>query len=155
MHKFLSALTMGTALLAAGHIQAALPDAIKAKYPGEIIEGSISLKVPELAENGSVVPLSIRKVTVPANRTVKEIAFYSGNNTRCPIASYKLTPAMLSEGLAARIKLASTTNIYAVATLDDGRVLAGEGKIKVTIGGCGGSNGQVPDFSQVDFCKQK
>lgn len=155
MHKLISALTMGTALLAAGHIQAALPDAIKAKYPGEIIEGSISLKAPSLAENGSVVPLSISKVNLPANRTVKEIAFYSGNNTRCPIASYKLTPAMLSEGLGARIKLASTTDIYAVATLDDGRVLAGESKVKVTIGGCGGGGGAAPDFSQLDFCKKK
>ena len=116
MNKLLSAITIGAAFIAAGNVQAGLPDAIKAKYSGEIIEGRISLKAPELAENGTVVPVAIKKVDVPDNVNVKEIAFYSANNTQCPIASYKLTPAMYSEGLGTRIKLAKTTNLYAVAT---------------------------------------
>lgn len=154
MNKLLSAIAMGVAFLTAGNVQAGLPDAIKAKYSSEVIEGRISLKAPELAENGTVVPVSIKNVDVPGNANVKEIAFYSSNNTQCPIATYQLTPAMYSEGIGTRIKLASTTNLYAVARLDNGQVLSGERKVKVTIGGCGGP-GKLPDYSQMEFCKQQ
>lgn len=154
MNKVISVLAISAALLAAGNVQAGLPDAIKAKYNGEIQEGQITLKAPELAENGTVVPVAIKSANVPANTHIKEIAFYSANNTQCPIASYKLTPAMYSEGLGTRIKLAKTTDLYAVAQLDDGRLISGERKVKVTIGGCGGG-GKLPDYSQMEFCKKQ
>lgn len=155
MNKPLTIIAMTSALLASGHVLAGLPDALKDKYNGDILEGRITLKAPELAENGTVVPVAIKSVNVPANTNIKEIAFYSTNNTQCPIATYKLTPVMYSEGLGTRIKLAKTTDLYAIATLDDGRVISGERKVKVTIGGCGGTAGALPDFSQMNFCRQK
>lgn len=142
-----------TALIS-GSAQAALPAALKAKFDTEVIEGRIRITAPELAENGGVIPVSINQVDLPGNAQVREIAFYSDNNTTCPVASYKLGPSMLSEGLSARIKLAKTANVYALATLDDGRVLVGEKQVKVTIGGCGGG-GDLPDFSGLNTCKQK
>ena len=154
MNKTVSLIAISTALLAAGNVQAGLPDAIKAKYSGDIIEGHLTLKAPELAENGTVVPVSIKHANVPANTSVKEIAFYSANNTQCPIATYQLTPAMYSEGIGTRIKLAKTTNLYAVAKLDNGQIISGERKVKITIGGCGGG-GKLPDYSQMEFCKKQ
>lgn len=154
MKKPLSAIAIATALFTAGSVQAGVPDAIKAKYATDIIEGQIKLKAPELAENGTVVPVSIKQANLPENANVKEIAFYSANNTQCPIATYKLTPAMLSEGIGTRIKLAQTTNLYAIARLDNGQVISGERKVKVTIGGCGGG-GKLPDYSQMEFCKKQ
>jgi sulfur-oxidizing protein SoxY len=143
-----------SALLAVITVQAALPPALQNDLGNKVIENRIKIEAPHLAENGAVVPIKIIHIDVPNEHYVSEIAFYSGNNTQCPIARYTLTPSMLSEGLGARVKLAKTTDIYAIAKLDDGRILTGERQVKVTVGGCGGTN-DVPDFSQMDFCKKK
>jgi sulfur-oxidizing protein SoxY len=140
--------------LFSGGVQAALPDALKTKLNAEVIEGRIKISAPNLAENGGVVPVKISQVDVPGDAKVREIAFYSDNNTTCPIARYTLSPRMLSEGIGTRIKLARTTNIYALATLDDGRILTGEKQVKVTIGGCGGG-ADLPNFSAMNTCEQK
>lgn len=140
--------------LISGGVHAALPGALKSELNADVIEGRIKISAPNLAENGGVVPVKISAVDVPDGTQVREIAFYSGNNMNCPIAHYSLSPSMLSEGLGTRIKLAKTTNIYALATLDDGRVLAGEKQIKVTVGGCGGG-GDLPGFSLMNTCQQK
>ena len=154
MKTFIYSSLLISALLSSS-AQAVLPDALKTKFNTEIIEGRITISAPNLAENGGVIPVKISSVDVPDHTQVREIAFYSGNNTTCPIASYKLSPSMLSEGLGTRIKLAKTTNIYALATLADGRILAGEKQVKVTIGGCGGAP-DLPDFSStMNTCKQK
>lgn len=141
-------------LLLAATVQAALPAALQHDLAGEVIENRIRIEAPHLAENGAVVPIKIQHIDVPKDHYVSEIAIYSGNNTQCPIARYTLTSSMLSEGLGTRVKLARTTDIYAIARLDDGRLLTGEKQVKVTIGGCGGTN-DTPDFSQMDFCKKQ
>jgi sulfur-oxidizing protein SoxY len=37
-----------------------------------------------------------------------------------------------------RVKMGQSSNVYAVAIMNDGKVLYGVKEIKVTLGGCGG-----------------
>jgi sulfur-oxidizing protein SoxY len=37
-----------------------------------------------------------------------------------------------------RVKMAQSSNVYAVAMMNDGKVLYAQKEIKVTLGGCGG-----------------
>lgn len=151
MHQILLCITLSLSTLLA---HAGLPAQLSKQLAGKNVQPGITIKAPELAENGSVVPIQISAVKLPnASVYVTGISFYSEANTNCPIASYTLTKRMLSEGLGTRIKLAKTTRVHALATLSDGSVVTGEKQIKVTIGGCGG--GGASELSAVgNYCKK-
>ena len=50
--------------------------------------------------------------------------------------------AMVTTGcptnVSTRVKMAQTSNVFAVAMLGDGRTLFAKKEVKVTLGGCGG-----------------
>ena len=132
----------GTAL-AARTAQAAPAD-VQAKI-GEIPggaaakEGKVTVKLPQIAENGRTVPLT---VTVDSPQTeadhVKRIHVLSEGNPTPLIAYYDLSPQSGKAEIATRIRLAKTQNVVAVAEMSDGSVWTGKKQVKVTIGGCGG-----------------
>jgi len=136
---------------------AGIPKALSEHYASiPIQEHAITLKAPEIAEEGKVVPVSISKITLPNDNVhVTEVSFYSGNNLNCPVSKYTLTPATLAEGLAGRMRLAKSTTVHAVARLSDGSVISGEKNIKVTIGGCGGGGSGSATGSVGNYCKTK
>jgi len=96
------------------------------------------LKVPEIAENGAVVPVTI-EVDSPmtADDYVKAIHIFAtkNNNVRCIDAH--LTPANGKAMLATRIKLGGTQEVAALVELSNGEFLVAAQSVKVTIGGCG------------------
>lgn len=98
--------------------------------------GAIRLDLPELAENGNTVPLSVA-VDPPEGRTVKEILVVSTENPMPRIIRFRYSEASVPEA-STRIRLAATQEVVAVARLDDGSFLSTSRQIKVTIGGCGG-----------------
>jgi len=102
--------------------------------PGE--DGAVRLDLPELAENGNTVPLSV-KVNPPAGRRVTEILIVAPENPRSRVIRFRFSDASVPEA-ATRIRLAATQDVIAVAKLDDGACLSASRQIKVTIGGCGG-----------------
>jgi len=133
---------------------ASLPDALAKKFSSsQITENQITLRAPHVAEEGSVVPVKIRNITLPNNDVhVTEVSFYSENNMNCPISTYSLTPVMLGEGLGTHIKLPKTTTVHAIATLSNGNIISGSQKIKVTIGGCGGGSAIPSGASPGNYC---
>jgi len=137
--------------------QASLPDALVKKFPSaQIKENQIKLRAPNLAEEGSVVPVKIGSIALPNSDVhITEVSFYSEHNTTCPLSRYKLSPAMLGEGLGARIKLPKTTVIHAIAKLSNGDVISGQKKIKVTVGGCGGGGNIPSGASAGNYCLDK
>ncbi|MBR0786856.1 thiosulfate oxidation carrier protein SoxY [Bradyrhizobium iriomotense] len=108
-------------------------DAIKALY-GKTAEPSdkVKLDAPEIAENGSVVPIS---VTTTLDK-VTSISFFVAENPFALAASYKIPDGTLP-GVANRLKMAKTTNVTAIVEAD-GKLYSATKEVKVTVGGCGG-----------------
>ena len=98
----------------------------------------VHLKVPEIAENGAVVPVTV-EVDSPmtANDYVKAIHIFAtkNNNVRCVNAH--LTPANGKAMLATRVKLGGTQDVAVIVEMSDGTFLMAAQSVKVTIGGCG------------------
>jgi sulfur-oxidizing protein SoxY len=44
----------------------------------------------------------------------------------------------LDANVTTRVKMGQSSNVYAVAIMNDGKVLYAQKEIKVTLGGCGG-----------------
>jgi sulfur-oxidizing protein SoxY len=108
-------------------------DAIKSLY-GKTAEPSdkVKLDAPEIAENGSVVPISV--ITTLAD--VTSISFLVSENPNALAASYKI-PAGTLPGVANRLKMAKTGNVIAIVEAG-GKLYSATKEVKVTVGGCGG-----------------
>jgi len=101
--------------------------------------GPITIDLPEIAENGNTVPLSI-VVDHPmtAERYVSDILVVSDGNPRPGFATFHLTPMSGRAEAATRVRLNTTQNVIVVAKTSDGKFLTAQKQVKVTIGGCGG-----------------
>ena len=93
--------------------------------------GDIKIKAPDIAENGSVVPVTVE--TDIAN--AESITILAESNGTPLVASFNLSGA---EGyVSTRIKMGKTGNVVAVVKAG-GKMYSGKKEVKVTIGGCGG-----------------
>mgnify|MGYP001161955578 FL=1 len=120
-------------LLPATAAHAAVDDAIAAFTGGaEIGEGAISLTTPEIAENGSAVPVS-----VSAPGAVSILLLASGNPNP-EVGTFTFGPLAASQSATTRIRLAVTQDVVAIAKMADGSFVRAANNVKVTIGGCGG-----------------
>lgn len=101
--------------------------------------GKIKLDVPEIAENGLVVPINI-EVDSPMTEAdhVKAVHVYADGNPSPGVVSYSFTPACGKASAATRMRLAQTQNIVCVAEMSNGALHMAKANVKVTIGGCGG-----------------
>jgi sulfur-oxidizing protein SoxY len=116
------------------------PDLIKAFTGGKpVIEGKVKLDLPEIAENGNTVPMT---VTVESPMTeashVTDVLVLADGNPNAGVATFHFTPASGVAEANTRIRLATTQNIIAVAKMNDGSFVTASKQVKVTIGGCGG-----------------
>ncbi len=98
----------------------------------------VKLKVPEIAENGAVVPVTVivDSPMTPQNY-VKSIHIFSTKNSNARCLDTNLSPANGKAMVATRIKLNGTQEVIAVVELSNGEFLMNKKSIKVTIGGCG------------------
>jgi len=108
--------------------------ALKAALGTDVITPSdrIDLKVPEIAENGAVVPVSIKT----SLENVESISIVVKNNPRPMAASFEIPPGTLPK-IASRIKMGETSDVMAVIKTSNG-IYSTASQVKVTIGGCGG-----------------
>ncbi|TMJ80190.1 MAG: thiosulfate oxidation carrier protein SoxY [Alphaproteobacteria bacterium] len=108
-------------------------EAIKALY-GKTAEPSdkVKLDAPEIAENGSVVPISVSS----SLGDVTSISILVSENPNALAASYKI-PAGTVPSVANRLKMAKTTNVIAIVEAG-GKLYSTTKEVKVTVGGCGG-----------------
>lgn len=101
--------------------------------------GKIKLDVPEIAENGLVVPINI-EVESPMTDAdyVKAVHVYADGNPLPGVITYRFTPACGKAAASTRMRLAQTQNIVCVAEMSNGALYTTKANVKVTIGGCGG-----------------
>lgn len=111
-----------------------LADAFKALGLAAPVESkSVTLQAPDIAENGAVVPVG----ATCALAGVKQILFLVEKNPTVLIAAFNLSDNV-DAAITTRTKMAETSNVYAVAVMNDGKVLYAKKEVKVTMGGCGG-----------------
>ena len=90
------------------------------------------VKTPEIAENGTVVPINI-EASLP---NIESISVLVENNPS-PLACQYLLTDKVDGYIAARIKMRKTSDVVAVVKAGGKNYMAKK-QIKVTIGGCGG-----------------
>ena len=102
-------------------------------------KGKISIELPEIAENGNTVPLSV-SVDAPmtADNYVSEVLVVAEGNPNPGVATFHFSPMSGKAEASTRIRLATTQNIVVVAKTSKGEFFTGQKLVKVTIGGCGG-----------------
>jgi len=105
---------------------------------GATASEKVSLTVPEIAENGAVVPVKVNvDHPMEEGNYVKSIHVLAAKNGNSRCADVMLTPANAKAYFATRVKLSSTQEVIAVAALSDGTFIKAGKSVKVTIGGCG------------------
>lgn len=95
-------------------------------------DDSIKIKAPDIAENGAVVPVSV-KTEMGGVESIAVLA--AGNNTPL-VATFVLGQGALPD-VSTRIKMGKTGDVIAVVKAN-GKLMANRKSVKVTIGGCGG-----------------
>lgn len=116
-------------------------DEMAKKFTGgaAAVEGKVKLDLPEIAENGNTVPITV-SVDSPMTDAdyVSEVIVLADGNPNAGIATFHFTPASGVAEANTRIRLAGTQNIVAIAKTKDGKFYTAKKQVKVTIGGCGG-----------------
>ena len=92
----------------------------------------IILKIPTIAENGAVVPLTVTSTL----DGVKKLFLLVEKNPVPLAATFDLSPKV-DVFVSARLKMAETCDVWAVVETAEGFYSA-KAQVKVTIGGCGG-----------------
>lgn len=120
--------------------EAEVKAALEKLYSGKTMAaGKIKLDLPQIAENGLVVPIGV-DVESPMTEQdyVKAVHVFADGNPLPGVVSYRFTPDCGKASASTRMRLAKTQNIIAVAEMSNGSLFTAKQEVKVTIGGCGG-----------------
>jgi sulfur-oxidizing protein SoxY len=116
----------------------AMQDAIR-KIVGEaaLRPGKVTLDVPPLVENGNTVPLTV-SVDSPMTAAdhVRAIHIVNEKNPQPHVISVTLGPRAGRASLSARIKLADSQQVMALAEMSDGSFWSGSADVIVTLAAC-------------------
>ncbi|WP_019954214.1 thiosulfate oxidation carrier protein SoxY [Yoonia vestfoldensis] len=103
----------------------------------ELSEGTITLDLPAVAENGAQVPLTVQiDSPMTADDHVSAIHIIATRNPAPQIGTFRLTPQMTRAEVMTRIRVAEEQEILVLAELSDGRVFQQTASIIVSVGGC-------------------
>lgn len=109
-----------------------LDDVIKALGGGATEKlSSVNLTTPDIAENGAVVPIVIA-TTLKAS----QMAIIVEKNPTA-LSGIFYFPEGAEPFVSTRVKMAQTSNVYALVKADQKWYVASK-EVKVTLGGCGG-----------------
>lgn len=101
-------------------------------YGGAIDSSDIMIKLPDIAENGAVVPV---EVTSKIPGTTSMAIFVEKNGT--PLVADFAFSNGAEAFISTRVKMAKTS-LVRVSVKAGGKVYTNAREVKVTIGGCGG-----------------
>lgn len=100
--------------------------------------GRISLRLPDIADNGNSVPLTVAVDSpMTARDHVKALHVIAEDNPNPEILSVRFAPGQGKAEVSTRIRLARTQNVHAIAEMSDGSFWSTRVETIVTIGGCG------------------
>jgi len=138
-----AAMLAGAGLLPAAAQAAFDAKAFEAKTMAELMSAlgggtpaeskDVTITAPDIAENGAVVPVGA-STTLPG---AKRLMVLVEKNPAMLTAMFDVTDSV-EPNFATRVKMGQSSNVYAVAMMNDGKVLYAVKEVKVTLGGCGG-----------------
>ena len=109
-------------------------DAVKAAGGTSLAESKdVTITGPDIAENGAVVPLGAST----SLSGVKDILILVEKNPAALVAMFHVSDAV-DASFSTRAKMGQSSDVYAVAIMNDGKALWAKKEVKVTLGGCGG-----------------
>ena len=140
---------LALAVGAAGMVALGAPQALAKNDADEVIkaftggkaptEGKVKLDLPEIAENGNTVPMTVMVDSPMTDAShVTDVLVVANENPRSGVAVFHFLPASGVAEANTRIRLAATQDVIAVAKMNDGSFYMASKQVKVTIGGCGG-----------------
>lgn len=105
----------------------------------QLVEEKLSVELPEVAENGNFVPITIA-VDSPMSDLdyVRAIHILSTANPVARIGTFRLSPLNAVARVQSRIRLAKTQEVVVLAERSSGDILLSATMVNVTIGGCAG-----------------
>lgn len=110
---------------------AAVEDRIAAFTGGAaVMEGGVTLTVPEIAENGASVPVGVAAPGAVA------IMLLATANPEPGVATARFGAGIGAPGLSTRIRLSGTQDVVAIARMADGSYARASATVIVTVGGC-------------------
>lgn len=139
-------LAVGAGLLSPRAVLAAVSDWPEAAFDSESMDnslnelfgssdvadsGDISVKAPDIAENGAVVPVTVESAIADSDR----VAIFVSKNPTPLVASFDLSGA--NPFVSTRIRMGTTDDVTGVVHAG-GKLYKASKEVKVTIGGCGG-----------------
>ena len=116
----------------------ALAELIKEVTAGrELRQGKVRLDAPPLIENGNTVPVTV-SVESPMTDAdyVKTIHVFNEKNPQPHVFTASLTPRNGRAQVGARIKLADTQKVVAIAETSSGELWTASAEVIVTIAAC-------------------
>ena len=93
----------------------------------------VTVTAPDIAENGAVVPVG----AATALPGVKRLLILVEKNPAVLAAMFEPSEAV-EANFSTRVKMGQSSNVIAVALMNDGKVWFAQKEVKVTLGGCGG-----------------
>ena len=99
--------------------------------------GRLHLELPQLADNGQVVPMRVTMdgPFAPGPR-VASIHLFSEANPVPEMAAFEFPVPVARVEVESRVRLATSQRVVAVATMEDGALHAAVAEVIVTIAGC-------------------
>jgi sulfur-oxidizing protein SoxY len=116
-------------------------DAALAKFTGgkTVAKGKIAIELPEVADNGNTIPLSIAvESPMTAGDHVSEVLVLAEENPAPEVVKFGFTPLSGKAEVSTRIRLAKSQNVIVVARTNKGELFTSRRFVKVTVGGCVG-----------------
>ncbi len=99
---------------------------------GATASDKVTLKAPDIAENGAVVPIKVAS----SLDNVESISIFVSKNPSPLAASFDI-PEGTEAKVAVRIRMGKSSQVTAVVKAG-GKLYSASTEVKVTIGGCGG-----------------
>jgi sulfur-oxidizing protein SoxY len=102
-----------------------------------VTPGRVTLEMPELAENGHLVSLTV-SVDSPMTESdyVSSIHIFNERNPLATLAAFHLSPHSGLARVQTNVRLATTQVVTAIARTNDGRFWSGSAKVVVTLAAC-------------------
>jgi sulfur-oxidizing protein SoxY len=111
-----------------------LADVVKALGANAPVESKdVTIGGPDIAENGAVVPLTASTTLAG----VKRMLILVEKNPAAMVAMFNMTEGV-EANFATRAKMGQSSDVFAVAIMNDGKTFFAKKEVKVTLGGCGG-----------------
>ncbi len=103
-----------------------------------ITPGRVMIEVPPLAENGLVVPVTVRVDSpMTPDDHVTRIDLFAPRNNLAQVAEFHLGPRNGIAKVSTRIRMAVSQDLLAIARMHDGSLWSGAARVEVVSSGCG------------------